>query len=325
MDRQPLERGSPLALRDLLEKALAARHFSPRTRKAYTGWIRRFVGFHSRHPRELGAEEVRAFLDELTHGRNVSPSTHVQALSAIIFLYRGVLFMERPWIDGLVRPPRVPRLPLVLTREEVRRVLSAMNGVTRLMSELLYGSGLRLLECARLRVKDVDFSAGHLLVGDTKGQKDRVTVLPLRIRGSLREHLDGVEAQHRADLARGAGHVELPGALAAKYKDASREWAWQWVFPATRIYFHPETLQRRRHHLHETVLQRAFRDAVRTVALTKPATCHTLRNSFATHLLEAGYDIRTIQELLGHRDVATTMVYMHVLNRGPLGVRSPLD
>jgi integron integrase len=200
-----------------------------------------------------------------------------------------------------------------------------MNDVTRIMAELLYGSGLRLLECARLRVKDVDFSAGHLLVRETKGQRDRVTLLPHRIRDSLRQHLRVVEEGHRADLAGGAGHVELPGALATKYPGASREWAWQWVFPATRIYFHQATHQRRRHHLHETVLQRAFRDAVRASGLTKPATCHALRHSFATHLLEAGYDIRTIQELLGHRDVATTMVYTHVLNRGPFGVRSPLD
>jgi integron integrase len=254
-----------------------------------------------------------------------SPSTHVQALSALIFLYRAVLLVEPPWIDGLVRPPRVPRRPLVLTRDEVQRVLGSMNGVTRIMAELLYGSGLRLLECARLRVKDVDFSAGHLLVRDTKGQKDRVTVLAHRIRDSLREHLRVVEEQHRADLASGAGHVELPGAIATKYPSASREWPWQWAFPATRTYFHPAMRQRRRHHLHETVLQRAFRNAVRASGLTKPATCHTLRHSFATHLLEAGYDIRTIQELLGHRDVATTMVYTHVLNRGPFGVRSPLD
>jgi integron integrase len=268
---------------------------------------------------------VRAFLDTLTRGRSVSPSTHVQALSAIVFLYRYVLLVEPPWIDGLARPPRTQRVPLVLTREEGQSVLGLMNGVTRLMAELLYGSGLRLLECACTRVKDVDFSAGHLLVRDAKGHKDRVTLLPLRIRGTLREHLNAIQEQHRADLAAGAGHVELPGALAMKYPSASREWGWQWVFPATRTYFHPETRQRRRHHLHETVLQRAFRDCVRTSGLTKHATCHTLRHSFATHLLEAGYDIRTIQELLGHRDVATTMVYTHVLNRGPFGVRSPLD
>jgi integron integrase len=268
---------------------------------------------------------VRAFLDDLTRGRGVSPSTHLQALCAIVFLYRDALLVEPPWVNELSRPTRTPRMPLVLTREEVQRVLASMSGVTRQMAELLYGSGLRLLECARLRVKDIDFSAGHLLVRDTKGQKDRITLLPLCVRRPLREHLRFVQEQHRADLARGAGHVELPGALATKYPNASREWPWQWVFPATRSYVHAETHQRRRHHLHETVLQRAFRDAVRACKLTKPATCHTLRHSFATHLLEAGYDIRTIQELLGHRDVATTMIYTHVLNRGPLGVRSPLD
>ena len=200
-----------------------------------------------------------------------------------------------------------------------------MSGVTALMAQLLYGSGLRLLECARLRVKDVDFSAGHLLVRDTKGQKDRVTLLPDRLRGPLRDHLSRVQTQHVADVAAGAGFVELPGALLAKHPAAAHDWAWQWVFPATRHYRDPGTGQRRRHHLHETVLQRAVRSAVQAAGLSKPATCHTLRHSFATHLLEAGYDIRTIQELLGHHDVATTMVYTHVLNRGPFGVRSPLD
>jgi site-specific recombinase XerD len=223
-----------------VNRAFAARHFSPRTCKAYTAWIRRFVRFHGRHPRDLGAEEVRASLDTLTRGRNVSSSTHVQALSAVTFFYRDVLLVEPPWIDGLVRPPRTQRMPLVLTREEVQRVLASMAGVTRLMADLLYGSGLRL-ECARLRVKDVDFSAGHLLVRDTKGQRDRITLLPLRVRVALREHLRTVEAQHRADLANGAGHVELPGALATKYPHASREWAWQWAFQATRMYFHPGT------------------------------------------------------------------------------------
>lgn len=204
-------------------------------------------------------------------------------------------------------------------------MLTEMSGVTLLMAQLLYGSGLRLLECARLRVKDVDFDAGHLLVRDAKGHRDRVTLLPIQLRPPLRDHLRTIREQHRRDLAIRAGYVELPEALLIKYPNAPREWPWQWVFPATRFYRDPVTGQRRRHHLHETVLQRAFHQAVRAARLTKPATCHTLRHSFATHLLEAGYDIRTIQELLGHRDVATTMVYTHVLNRGPFGVRSPLD
>jgi integron integrase len=287
--------------------------------------MRRFIHFHGRHPRELGAEEVRAFLDDLTRTKKVSSSTHVQALCAVTFLYRHVLLAEPPWVETLTRPPHTPRLPLVLTRDEVRRVLERMHGVTALMAQLLYGSGLRLLECARLRVKDVDFNAGHLLVRDTKGQKDRLTLLPVQIRTPLRDHLREVRLQHKLDLAAGAGFVELPGALLTKYPGAARDWVWQWVFPATRLYRDPQTGQRRRHHLHETVLQRAFRAAVQAADLTKPATCHTLRHSFATHLLESGYDIRTIQELLGHRDVATTMVYTHVLNRGPFGVRSPLD
>jgi integron integrase len=212
-------------------------------------------------------------------------------------------------------------LPVVLTHDEVRRVLAHLGGVPKLMAELLYGSGLRLLECCRLRVKDFDFEAGCVLVRDTKGQKDRVTVLPQRLRPTLREHLGRVQRQHDADRQAGGGHVELPGALRIKYPAADREWPWQWVFPATRQYREPQTGKLRRHHLHETVLQRAFHAAVREAGLTKPATCHTLRHSFATHLLEAGYDIRTIQQLLGHRDVATTMVYTHVLNRGPLTTR----
>jgi integron integrase len=312
-------------LRDAVERALSMRHLSPRTRRAYTAWIRRYVTFHGRHPRELGAEDMRAFIESLTAERNISPSTHVQALSALAFLYRQVLHLELPWIEDLPRPTRQPRLPLVLTHDEVRRVLEHLRGTVLLMAQLLYGSGLRLLERARLRVKDVDFSAGHLLVRDSKGQKDRITLLPLQIRAALREHLASVHKQHRADLAAGAGYVELPGALVVKFPHAARDWPWQWVFPATRHYLDARTGQRRRHHLHETVLQRAFREAVRASGITKPATCHTLRHSFATHLLQAGYDIRTIQELLGHHDVATTMIYTHVLNRGPLAVRSPLD
>lgn len=312
-------------LREAVARTMAAHHLSPRTCRAYTGWIRRYITFHGRHPRELGAPHVRAFFESLTIERGISPSTHVQALSAIAFLYRHVLCVGLPWVDDLVRPAKVPRLPLVLTAEEVRRLLNCLEGTTRLMAQLLYGSGLRLLECARLRVKDIDFSAGHILVRDSKGQKDRITLLPMQLRGPLRDHLLFVQRQHLADVAAGAGYVELPGAFALKSPLAARDWPWQWVFPATRMYREPSTGQRRRHHLHETVLQRAVRAAVRAAGLTKPATCHTLRHSFATHLLEAGYDIRTIQELLGHSDVATTMVYTHVLNRGPFGVRSPLD
>ncbi len=308
-----------------MELEIRARHYSPRTGRAYVGWARRFFAFHGRrHPRELGAAEVRAFLDELVASQ-ASASTHQQALCAIVFLYREVLAMSVPWVDGLVRPQRERHLPVVLTRDEARSVLDRMQGTPKLMATLLYGAGLRLLECARLRVKDIDFGGNQLLVRDGKGRKDRVTLLPQALRQPLLEHLVTVRRTHEADLAVGAGFVEIPGALSRKFPTAQREWSWQWVFPATRYYLHEPTGQLRRHHLHETVLQKSFRLATQMAGLSKRATCHSLRHSFATHLLEAGYDLRTIQELLGHRDVATTMIYTHVLNRGPFGVRSPID
>jgi integron integrase len=304
---------------------LRARHYSPRTERAYLGWIRRFVDFHERrNPKELGAADVAEFLDDLV-ATGVSASTHHQALCSLAFMYEKVIGIPPPWIEGLARPPHVHRLPTVLTRDEVRSVLARLDGVPKLMASLLYGAGLRLLECARLRVKDVDFSAGHLLIRDGKGRQDRLTLLPGQLRHPLREHLRGVRRLHEADLRDGAGYVELPTALGRKFPNAARDWGWQWVFPATRQYTNPTTKKLHRHHLHETVLQRSFRQAAVSAQLTKSATCHSLRHSFATHLLEAGYDIRTIQELLGHRDVATTMIYTHVLNRGPFGVRSPLD
>ncbi len=273
----------------------------------------------------MGAPEVTAFLSSLAQDRCVSASTQNQALAALLFLYRHVLGVSLPWLDEVVRARRPDHLPVVLTREEVSRVLRKMDGVTGLMAWLLYGAGLRLLECARLRVKDLDLAAHQIVIRAGKGQKDRVTILPAGLEVELVAHLGVVRRQHERDLRDGAGWVELPYALASKYPHAGREWGWQWVFPATRIYVHPGTGQRRRHHLHETVLQRAVRTAVGLAGIAKPASCHTLRHSFATHLLEAGYDIRTIQELLGHRDVATTMIYTHVLNRGPGGVRSPAD
>jgi integron integrase len=286
--------------------------------------VERYIAFHDRrHPVTLGARELKIFLDALVE-RKLSASSHQQALCALHFFYAKVLKIDPPWVRSMARPAQTQRLPLVLSRDEVRAVISRMSGVPALMAGLLYGSGLRLLECARLRVKDVDFSAGQLIIRNGKGNRDRVTLLPGVLRGPLHAHLEQVRATHRADLKAGAGYVELPGALAHKYPFAEREWPWQWVFPATRPYRAP-TGKLRRHHLHETVLQRAFRSACQAAHLSKPATCHTLRHSFATHLLEAGYDIRTIQELLGHRDVATTMIYTHVLNRGPFAVRSPLD
>ena len=289
-------------------------------------WIRRYIVFHGkRHPAEMGAVEVTQFLSSLAQQDHVAASTQNQALSALLFLYRQVLQVEMPWLDNVVRVKRSERLPVVLTREEVRAVIRELQGPPRLMAILLYGAGLRLLECARLRVKDVDFATNQIIVRAGKGDRDRVTMLPAVVRTDLVRHVEMVRRQHEADLRHGAGWVELPWALARKYPNAGREWAWQWVFPATRIYVDRETGQRRRHHLHESVLQRAVKEAVRRAGIAKRATCHTFRHSFATHLLEDNHDIRTVQELLGHRDVSTTMIYTHVLNRGPGGVRSPAD
>jgi integron integrase len=273
----------------------------------------------------MGAAEVTSFLTSLAVRDKVAASTQNQALSALLFLYREVLGVELPWLDDVVRAKRPQYLPVVLTRDEVRAVLQRLEGVPRLMAILLYGAGLRLLECCRLRVKDVDFATNQIVIRDGKGRKDRVTMLPAAVKATLIAHVERVRAQHQADLRQGAGWVELPSALARKYPNAGREWGWQWVFPATRIYKEGLTGQRRRHHLHESVLQRAVKDAVRAVGIAKPATCHTFRHSFATHLLEESHDIRTVQELLGHQDVRTTMIYTHVLNRGPAGVRSPAD
>ena len=265
------------------------------------------------------------FLTHLAVDGKVSASTQNQALSALLFLYRDVMGEELSWLDDVVRARRPARLPVVLTRAEVAAVLGRLGGVSWLMASLLYGAGLRLLECARLRVKDIDLDRREIVVRDGKGGKDRVTLLPASLQDSLVSHLERVCNQHQSDLAQGMGSVELPTAIERKYPRAPWEWGWQWVFPATRLYRDLATGRRRRHHLHETVLQRALKDAVRAAGLAKPASCHTLRHSFATHLLEDGYDIRTIQEILGHRDVSTTMIYTHVLNRGGRGVRSPLD
>lgn len=311
-----------------VRQALRLRHYSRRTEEAYVGWVRRFVHFcGTRHPGELGPAEVTRFLSSLAVDRAVSASTQNQALSAIVFVYRDVLEGPVGWLSALVRAKRPARVPVVLTREEVRRVLKRLRGrgVVALVAGLLYGTGMRLLEALQLRAKDLDFAGNEITVRGGKGDRDRVTMMPDRLKGPLLHHLAAVRAQQERDVAEGAGWVELPGALGAKYPQAGREWGWQWVFPATRLYEEPRTGQRRRHHLHETVVQRVFREAVRTAGIAKPASCHTLRHSFATHLLESGYDIRTVQELLGHRNVATTMIYTHVLRRGGLGVRSPAD
>jgi integron integrase len=318
--------GAKPRLLDAVRGEIRARHLSRRTEKAYVGWIKRYIVFHGkRHPRDLGVDHVTRFLTWLAVERNVSASTQNQALGALLFLYRQVFGVSLEGLDQVVRAKRTARLPVVLTREEVRDVLGRLQGVTRVMAVLLYGAGLRLLECARLRVKDVDFGAKQLIVRQGKGNRDRVTLLPIMAHDPLRLQLERVRRQHAVDLRCGGGWVALPLALARKYPRAGREIGWQWVLPATRTYVDRESGQRRRHHLHESVLQRAVKEAVREAGIAKPASCHTFRHSFATHLLEDGYDIRTVQELLGHRDVATTMVYTHVLNRGPAGVRSPAD
>ncbi len=273
----------------------------------------------------MGAQEVSRFLSSLAVDANVSASTQNQALSALLFLYQEVLQQELPWIDDVIRAKASRRLPVVMTREEVRAVLTQLRGTPRLMATLLYGAGLRLLECAGLRVKDMDFSANHIVVRGGKGDRDRRALLPATVKADLAQHLERVREQHQRDLKKGAGWVALPGGLDRKYPNAGREWGWHWVFPATRMYRDHASGRWCRHHLHESVLQRAVKEAVRRANLAKPASCHTFRHSFATHLLEDGYDIRTVQELLGHKDLSTTMIYTHVLNRGPGAVRSPAD
>lgn len=302
------------------------RHLSARTEKTYLDWLRRYYAFcGNRIPREDGAARATAFLNALANEAKVAATTQNQALAALLFLYRRVLGEDLPWLDGLVRVLTPRRLPEVLSQDEVRAVLARMHGPTHLMACLLYGAGLRLLECCRLRLKDIDFARNQITVRRAKRDKDRVTVLPASVQPQLRDHIQQVREQHRRDLDAGAGWVELPGALGRKLPNAGRDLAWQWVFPATRKYTCRETGQRRRHHLHETVVQQAVRRAVREADITKRATCHTFRHSFATHLLQDGSDIRTVQELLGHASVSTTMIYTHVLNRGPGGVRSPMD
>ena len=315
----------PPKLLDRLRAACRVRHLSPRTEDAYHHWARRFILFHGkRHPETMAEPEVNAFLTDLAVAGRVSASTQNQALSALLFLYGHVL--ERP-LDRLavVRANRPSRLPVVLTPSEARLVLGQLDGTYRLIGEVLYGGGLRLLEGLRLRVKDVDFAAGQLVVRHGKGGTDRRTVLPAAVRDGLAAHLDRVRELHAADLAAGWGRVWLPDALDRKYPRAAGEWAWQWVFPAARRWRNKQTGAEGRHHAHEGAVSKAITAAVRRTGLPKRATSHTLRHSFATHLIEAGYDIRTVQELLGHADVSTTMIYCHVLNRGGRGVRSPLD
>jgi integron integrase len=319
----PVQASSPKLL-DRVRDAIRARHYSIRTEEAYVGWVRRFILFHhKRHPAEMGEPEINQFLTHLAVAENVAASTQNQALSAILFLYQEVLGRDLDRIEGVVRAKKPVRLPVVLTRDEVRNLLGAMTGSPRLVALLLYGGGLRLLEALRLRVQDLDLDSHQITIRDGKGQKDRVTMLPTIAKPLLMDHLQQVWQTHQQDLRQGLGLVFLPNALARKYPGADRQWSWQYVFPAAAVSVDPRSGQKRRHHLDESVIQRSIKAAVSRAGVHKPATSHTLRHSFATHLLEDGYDIRTVQELLGHSDVRTTMIYTHVLNRGGRGVRSP--
>ena len=315
----------PRKLLELTRETLQTQHYSIRTERAYLNWVKRFILFHNkRHPKEMGSAEVETFVTHLAVHRNVAASTQNQALSALLFLYREVLRQEIGAVDA-VRARKPKRLPTVLTRSETLRVISAMSGVHQLIAKLLYGSGLRILECLRLRVKDVDFEQHLIVVRDGKGDRDRITMLPEALLTPLQDQLARVRHLHAQDLAAGYGAVYLPYALEAKYPNANREWAWQYLFPAKSLSTDPRSGVTRRHHIDASTPQKAVRAAARMAGIVKPVTCHTFRHSFATHLLEAGYEIRTVQELLGHKDVKTTMIYTHVLNRGPLAVRSPLD
>jgi integron integrase len=328
MDSAHANSPAPKAPR-LLEQvrdAIRRRHYSERTEETYVHWIKRFIFFSGkRHPAELGGEEVTAFLNYLARERTVAAATQNQALSALLFLYKEVLGQPLPWLDGLERAKRPARVPSVLTREEVRSLLAHMRGSKWLMASLLYGAGLRLRECLKLRVKDVDFGYRQIVVRNGKGAKDRVTMLPASVVAPLRAHLERVRKLHERDVARGYGDVELPDALVRKYPRAQYEWGWKFVFPSYKLAVDPRTGVIRRHHVYENFVIRGVKEAARAARIVKHVSCHTLRHSFATHLLEGGYDIRTVQELLGHADVSTTMIYTHVLNKGGWGVASPLD
>lgn len=313
-------------LLDQVRDKIRYKHYSIRTEQAYVDWIKRFILFHNkRHPREMGAAELEAFLSHLAVVGNVSAATQNQAKCAILFLYREVLQAELPWLENVIGAKVKRRLPVVLTVSEVTRLLDRMSGTNQLIAKLLYGTGMRIMEAVRLRVKDIDFELHELLVREGKGNKDRVTVLPASLIEPLRRHLDRVRMLYEDDLAAGYGEVYMPFALDRKYPNAGREWKWQYVFPANARSRDPRSDAVRRHHVSDQAVQRAMKQAVRDAAINKPATPHTLRHSFATHLLQSGYDIRTVQELLGHEDVQTTMIYTHVLNRGGRGVVSPLD
>jgi integron integrase len=311
---------------DQLRDAIRAKHYSYRTEQTYVDWCRRYILYHhKRHPAEMGVPEIQAFIIYLANDQNVAASTQNQALSAILFLYRNVLLRDIEFPTDIVRAKKPGRLPTVLTKAEVLSIVGRMNGTPKLMVQLLFGSGLRLMECLRLRIKDIDFSNGQIIVRDGKGENDRSVPLPRSILLALKLHIQKVEALHQQDLREGYGEVHLPYALERKYPNANRELGWQYVFPASQRSMDPKTGKTMRHHLHESVLQRAIKDAAHLAKIAKSVSPHTFRHSFATHLLESGYDIRTVQELLGHKDVKTTMIYTHVLQRGAMAVKSPLD
>jgi integron integrase len=313
-------------LYEVSREKMRTRHFAYRTEQAYLHWIRRYVNFHSRrHPRDMGSSDVEAFLTHLAVDGHVSASTQNQALQALLFLYRRVLEIDLPWLENVTRARRPKRLPVVLTVAEVRSVLAQLDGAAWLFANLLYGSGLRLMEALRLRVKDVVIERGELIVRDAKGGRDRVTVLPTSIVDPLRAHLAKLHIRFEQQRRSGEPGVSLPMALARKFPNSSRQWGWQYLFPANSLCQDVYTGQPVRHHVHEKAMQRAMQVAVQKAGITQPASCHTFRHCFATHMLEAGYDIRTVQELLGHADVRTTMIYTHVLGKGAMGVKSPLD
>jgi integron integrase len=318
--------GDKPKLLDQVRDVIRRKHYSIRTEQAYVDWIKRFIIYHNkRHPAGMAEEDVAQFLTHLARDLNVAASTQNQALSALLFLYKEVLKQEIGWLQKVERARKPAKLPIVLTRPEVKQIFAHLHGTPKLMAGLLYGSGLRLMECVRLRVKDIDFALAQITVRDAKGGKDRVTMLPLNLSEPLRRYLLRVKAQHEQDIEDGFGTVHLPFALGRKLPSAAREWAWQYVFPSSRIAVDPRSGKRQRHHVAEGILQCAIRKAVDASGIVKRANCHSLRHSFATHLLTKGYDIRTVQELLGHKDVSTTMIYTHVLNKPGLGVKSPLD
>ena len=316
----------PKKLLDQVRDRLRLKHYSIRTEQAYIGWIKRYILFHNKkHPNDMGAQEIEEFLTYLAVKQKVAHSTQNQALNAVIFLYREILGTELKDPIDAIRAKRPQRLPTVLNQKETQKLLNAMDGIHRIMALLLYGSGLRLMECIRLRVKDIDFDKNQMIVRDGKGAKDRITVLPENVKADLKGHIERVKLLHNDDLGKGFGEVYLPYALERKYKNASRKWIWQYVFPSKSLSKDPRSNKTRRHHVHASTLQKAVKQAAKLTKINKQVSCHTLRHSFATHLLEAGYDIRTVQELMGHSDVSTTMIYTHVLNRPGIAVKSPAD